>query len=170
MVPPMQPEATPDRRSVVVAAVLGTAGLGTVAACGSDAAATSTTVSSTSVATPSSGAAGSATSSATASGSASGATGPSLVKLDQVPVGGAVVVQTATGKVAIAQPRAGEVVGFSAICTHQGCTVRAAGTQLVCPCHGSLFDAFTGQVVQGPAQAPLGTVGVAVSGQDVVAG
>jgi cytochrome b6-f complex iron-sulfur subunit len=62
------------------------------------------------------------------------------------------------------------VVAFSAICTHQGCTVAAAGTQLQCPCHGSVFDAFTGKVVNGPAQAPLGKVDVSVSGQDVVAG
>jgi Rieske Fe-S protein len=61
-------------------------------------------------------------------------------------------------------------VAFSAICTHQGCTVQAAGKELRCPCHGSVFDAFTGQVQQGPAQAPLNKVNVSVSGQDVVAG
>jgi Rieske Fe-S protein len=46
----------------------------------------------------------------------------------------------------------------------------AAGKRLECPCHGSIFDAFTGAVVQGPAQRPLGKVEVSVSGQDVVAG
>jgi Rieske Fe-S protein len=87
-----------------------------------------------------------------------------------VPVGGSVVVSGRSGKVAVAQPTAGKVVAFSAICTHQGCTVGAAGRQLECPCHGSVFDAFTGTVVKGPARAPLSKVAVSVSGQDVVAG
>jgi Rieske Fe-S protein len=87
-----------------------------------------------------------------------------------VPVGGSVVVQAPAGKIAVAQPTAGSVVAFSATCTHQGCTVMAAGKRLECPCHGSIFDAFTGAVVQGPAQRPLGKVDVSVSGQDVVAG
>jgi cytochrome b6-f complex iron-sulfur subunit len=168
MVPPMQPEATPDRRTVVVAAVIGTAGLGTLAACGSDAGAAPST-SATGGGSGSAGSAGVSPSSSGASG-ASGAAGPSLVALDRVPVGGSVVVSGPSGKVAVAQPTAGQVVGFSAICTHQGCTVAAAGTQLQCPCHGSAFDAFTGQVVNGPAQAPLGKVALSVSGQDVVAG
>jgi Rieske Fe-S protein len=161
MVPPMQPEATPDRRTVVIAAVLGTAGLGALAACGNDAA------SATSSAT-SGGSSPAATGGATPS--ADGAAGPSLVTLDQVPLGGSVVVTGPSGKVAVAQPTAGQVVAFNAICTHQACTVAAAGKQLRCPCHGSVFDAFTGQVVKGPAQAPLGKVDVSVAGQDVVAG
>jgi len=48
--------------------------------------------------------------------------------------------------------------------------VSPAGAQLDCPCHGSVFDAFTGEVLRGPAQAPLAPVPVTVSGQDVVAG
>jgi Rieske Fe-S protein len=166
MVPPMLPEATPDRRTVVISAVLGTAGLGaaglgTLAACGSDAASST----STSVTGGSSSPAGSGGSSSSA-----GSSGPSVVPLDEVPVGGSVVVTSPAGKVAVAQPTAGKVVAFSAICTHQGCTVAAAGKQLQCPCHGSVFDAFTGEVVRGPAQAPLSKVDVSVSGQDVVAG
>jgi Rieske Fe-S protein len=163
MVPPMQPEATPDRRTVVIAAVLGTAGLGALAACGSDAG-SATSTSAISGSSPA--ASGAASPSATAAGAA----GPSLVTLDQVPVGGSVVVAGPSGKVAVAQSTAGQVVAFNAICTHQACTVAAAGQQLRCPCHGSVFDAFTGEVVKGPAQAPLGKVDVSVSGQDVVAG
>ncbi|MGZ4650530.1 MAG: QcrA and Rieske domain-containing protein [Kineosporiaceae bacterium] len=48
----------------------------------------------------------------------------------------------------MAQPTAGRVVAFSAVCTHQGCRVNPAGPQLDCPCHGSVFDAFTGQVLR----------------------
>jgi cytochrome b6-f complex iron-sulfur subunit len=60
-------------------------------------------------------------------------------------------------------------VAFSAICTHQGCTVAPAGRQFRCPCHGSVYDAATGKVIDGPAPAPLAAVPVKVDGADVVA-
>lgn len=82
--------------------------------------------------------------------------GGPLVALADVPVGGAVAVTTAGGdKIVVAQPEAGQVVAFSAICTHQGCTVAPEGDRLNCPCHGSVFEAFTGAVVNGPADEPL---------------
>jgi cytochrome b6-f complex iron-sulfur subunit len=170
MVPLMHREATPDRRSVVLAAALGTTGLGALAACGSDTgSATSTAATSTAPGAGSEPESESESASPSAGGNGADAPG-SLAPLSQVPVGGSVVVQAPAGKIAVAQPTAGTVVAFSAICTHQGCTVMAAGKRLECPCHGSIFDAFTGEVVQGPAQRPMGKVGVAVSGQDVVAG
>lgn len=48
-------------------------------------------------------------------------------------------------------------VAFSAICTHAGCPVQfdAAAAQFICPCHGGMFDARTGQVLQGPPPSPL---------------
>jgi thiosulfate dehydrogenase (quinone) large subunit len=49
----------------------------------------------------------------------------------------------------------GTFAAHSAICTHAGCTVQYSGGQLLCPCHGSIFDARTGAVLQGPAVAPL---------------
>jgi thiosulfate dehydrogenase [quinone] large subunit len=51
----------------------------------------------------------------------------------------------------------GAFLAHSAICTHAGCTVEYGGGQLVCPCHGSIFDAKTGAVLQGPAVTPLPT-------------
>lgn len=51
---------------------------------------------------------------------------------------------------------AGAVKVFSNRCTHAGCRInREVDGQLVCPCHGSRFDAATGKVLQGPAIAPL---------------
>ena len=44
---------------------------------------------------------------------------------------------------------------LSAICTHRGCTVEATKSELVCPCHGSAFNAVTGAVNAGPAGSPL---------------
>ena len=161
--PLMLPEATPDRRTVVAAGAAALVGGRTLAACGSSdpAATTSTTTSTT----------GTAGSSGSATGG-SGGTGASgaIVKLADVPVGGAVLAQAPSGAVIVAQPTAGDVVAFSAICTHQGCKVAPAGATLNCACHGSRFETATGKVLNGPAKADLEKVQVKVSGQDVVAG
>jgi thiosulfate dehydrogenase [quinone] large subunit len=49
----------------------------------------------------------------------------------------------------------GDLTAMSAICTHAGCACLYQNGQVQCPCHGSIFDAKTGAVVQGPANAPL---------------
>ncbi|GAA1954502.1 hypothetical protein GCM10009738_30340 [Kitasatospora viridis] len=80
------------------------------------------------------------------------------VAVGQVPVGGsATVTDPATGDaVYLVQPSAGQYCGLSSICTHSGCTVNPPqGGQLLCPCHGSRFDAATGAVLAGPAVTPL---------------
>jgi Rieske Fe-S protein len=78
-----------------------------------------------------------------------------------VPAGGGIVV----GKEAVVLTRtaSGDVHAFSAVCTHQGCTVdRVAAGTIDCPCHGSRFDANTGAVRAGPASRPLPAVAVQV--------
>lgn len=47
-----------------------------------------------------------------------------------------------------------EYAVVSPICKHLGCTVNVDGPQLLCPCHGSMYDR-TGNVLRGPTQAPL---------------
>jgi thiosulfate dehydrogenase [quinone] large subunit len=49
----------------------------------------------------------------------------------------------------------GSLAAFSAVCTHAGCQVEYQSGVLLCPCHGSEFDASTGAVLQGPAVTPL---------------
>ena len=101
-----------------------------------------------------------------------GAAGPTgggrrLATLDQVPAGGGIVL-TKDG-IVLTRDNAGNVHGFSAVCTHQGCTVsEVSGGTINCPCHGSRFNATTGAPVAGPATSPLPPVGVAVSGGAIV--
>jgi Rieske Fe-S protein len=101
----------------------------------------------------------------------SAASGEDVVALSAVPVGGAVSATLKDGTpVAVARPTQGTVVCFSAVCTHEGCTVEPSGAMLECPCHGSVFDALTGKVLQGPAALPLPPVAVHVAGGEVVTG
>ncbi len=144
-----------SRRQILVAAGLG-AGTLTLAACGSSstAAAVSPTSSSSAAASPPAAAAG----------------GDTLVALAKVPVAGAVAATDANGKpIIVAQPTAGTAVAFSAKCTHMGCTVKVAGAELDCPCHGSKYNALTGAVIKGPAPKALASVAVTVKDGNVVA-
>lgn len=135
-----------DRRTVMRTAGvvgLGVAGAATLTACGGG---TSST----------------AGSSASGSSGAGGAA-PDVIRVTDIPVGGGKVFDTA--KIVVTQPKAGEFKAFSAICTHKGCTVAGvANGSITCPCHGSTYDAATGQVTGGPAPAPLPGKSVKVSG------
>lgn len=94
-----------------------------------------------------------------------------LVALDSITVGQAVAAKLPDGsKVIVARPTATTAVCFSAICTHAGCTVKPAGAELHCPCHGSVYNAETGAVISGPAPSPLPAVPVHVVEGDVVTG
>ena len=63
----------------------------------------------------------------------------------------------------------GDFVAYSAICTHQGCTVAYKNGNLACPCHGSVFDPANGAaVIAGPAPSPLPEIPVKVEGGEVV--
>ncbi len=95
--------------------------------------------------------------------------GEDVAALADVPVGGSIDATIKGAPALIAQPTAGQVVAFSAICTHQQCVVAAAGNEFHCPCHGSMYDATTGDVLNGPALEPLSSIPVAVSGDRIVA-
>src|ERR671916_355241 len=95
-----------------------------------------------------------------------GPAGESLASTADIPVGGGEVF--ADQNVVVTQPQAGTFKAFSAVCTHQGCTVSkvAAGT-IDCPCHGSKFAIADGSVVDGPASSPLEERQVTVSGDTI---
>ena len=102
-----------------------------------------------------------------AGGTAGADTAARLVATSQVPEGGAVLVTSTSQPLIVAQPRPGQFVAHSAVCTHAGCTVSVSGAAADCPCHGSRFSALTGAVEQGPAVEPLPAVPVRVRGGSV---
>ncbi len=141
----------PTRREVLAAAGL-LAGAGVLAACSSPS-------------TPQ-GPAGGGTTPGSQPDTAGGA---ALAGLADIPVGGAVSATLDGQPIILVQPEAGTVVGLSAVCTHQQCTVVPDGDRILCPCHGSVYD-LTGGNVSGPAPRPLDSVPVHVAGNDVLPG
>jgi len=63
------------------------------------------------------------------------------------------------------------IFAYSAVCTHQGCTVQfnSASSKLQCGCHGAVFDPFNeAKVVAGPTNTPLAKIEVATEGAWIV--
>ncbi|GAA3726330.1 Rieske (2Fe-2S) protein [Streptomyces tremellae] len=141
------------RRTVVAAA--GAAGLGAaLVACGggSDSASGSDTSSAPADAGKSAG-----------SGSAGG---DALAKTTDIPEGGGKIFSDQ--KVVVTQPKANEFKAFSAVCTHQGCTVASISDGIIhCPCHGSEFSIEDGSVKGGPAPKPLPAQQIKVAGGSI---
>jgi Rieske Fe-S protein len=84
-----------------------------------------------------------------------------------VPVGGGTVFQKE--KVVVTQPTEGDFKAFTAVCTHQGCTVGSVnGDTIQCNCHGSQYNAADGKVKRGPAPKPLAPKKVTVEGNNII--
>jgi len=97
--------------------------------------------------------------------------GTKIIKLASLRVGAAHNFVASNGAPSILFRTKTGVFAYSAICTHQGCTVKysTSSKTMVCPCHEAEFDPNkSGQVVTGPAVNPLGKVKVAVSGAWVI--
>ena len=83
--------------------------------------------------------------------------------------GSAVTFKDAGSPAVLVHLDSGDFVAYSAVCTHQGCTVAYKNGQLACPCHGSVFDPANGAaVIAGPAPQPLPEIPVRVQGDDIV--
>ncbi len=82
----------------------------------------------------------------------------------EVPLEGALVYRDSR----VALLRTGsEIFALSLVCTHLGCTVNVTPGEIVCPCHGSVFDRH-GQVLKGPANRPLKRLEVREEGEDIL--
>lgn len=92
-----------------------------------------------------------------------------LASTSDIPVGGGKVF--ADQELVVTQPAEGEFVGYTAVCTHQGCIVAEVGDGTInCPCHGSMFSIEDGSVAGGPAQEPLPTKPITVDGDSITLG
>ena len=99
--------------------------------------------------------AGSSNGGSGSSGSAGGS-GKVTVPVAEVPVGGGKILPDQ--QVVVTQPTKGQFKAFTAVCTHQGCTVsKIVGGQIVCPCHGSEFSITDGSNTVGPNGGPAGS-------------
>ena len=149
------------RRSMLTGVAAAGVGIPLLAACGgSDGSGSDTT-------SGSSESSSAASSPAESSSAAGGGGGDALASTSDVQVGGGVFLDDPS--VVITQPTDGDFHAFNRACTHQGCPV----TDLVegnihCNCHGSLFSATDGSVVQGPATQPLATVDITVEGDQIL--
>ncbi|MGV9421931.1 Rieske (2Fe-2S) protein [Streptomyces sp. NPDC003674] len=99
-------------------------------------------------------------------GSSPSPSGRTLASTSDIPEGGGKVFKEQ--KVVVTQPSKGDFKAFSAICTHEGCTVSAVADGTIdCPCHGSRFRITDGSVANGPATRPLPAETIKVEGNSI---
>jgi thiosulfate dehydrogenase [quinone] large subunit len=98
--------------------------------------------------------------------------GKQIIKVAELPVGKTFnFVHSAQGVPAILFRTKAGVFAYSAICTHEGCSVayKSSTKKLICPCHAAQFDPFANaKVVSGPAERALDKVNVKISGNWIV--
>ena len=149
---------------------VGAAGASVLAACGGGESGSGGSGGSGSASGGSSGNARSS-SSESSGGASSGAKtsgGKPIAEASKVAPGSALKFKDSGQPAVLVHLQSGDFVAYSAVCTHQGCTVAYNNGQLACPCHGSVFDPAHGAaVVNGPAQRPLPQIPVAVRGGEV---
>ncbi len=63
----------------------------------------------------------------------------------------------------------GELLAFSAVCTHLSCSVIYQSEEgiILCPCHNGKFD-LSGRVISGPPPSPLRSYKVEISGEEII--
>ena len=102
-----------------------------------------------------------------------GFTGESVVTvaLNDLTIGSAKVFRYKNTPTLLIRQEAGEVVALSAVCTHLGCLVKwdEAKSMIVCPCHAAFFD-LQGNVLAGPAPAPLPSIPARIVGDKILIG
>jgi Rieske Fe-S protein len=86
-----------------------------------------------------------------------------IAQISLLPAGSAVNFMDSWSPGVLVHLQNGKFVAYSAVRTHQGCAVVYKHGQLVCPCHGSVFDPSKGgRVLYGPAPSPLPRIPIKV--------
>lgn len=65
----------------------------------------------------------------------------------------------------------GSWAAFDNDCTHEECPLSEGdldGERIVCYCHSSVFNVRTGEVLEGPADEPIGVYEVRVDGGELL--
>lgn len=85
-----------------------------------------------------------------------------------VPAGAAHFFQYRGKPAVVVQPKPGEYVALSAVCTHLGCVVQwqEGKGEFLCPCHGGRFSP-NGVVLAGPPPRPLESLALVVDGDQL---
>lgn len=96
-----------------------------------------------------------------------------IAQANEIPVGGSKIFTYPTDSepCVLLHPAADKYVAFSRLCTHASCPVfyNSGANQLDCPCHGGVFSAMDGSVLQGPPPRPLPKIMIEQRGSDIVA-
>jgi thiosulfate dehydrogenase [quinone] large subunit len=93
-----------------------------------------------------------------------------IAKVSDIAIGTSINIVDTFGAPAIIFRTKSGVYAYSAVCTHQGCTVEfdKNSKHLICPCHGAEFDpANSAKVLAGPTSTPLPKVKILVKGDEI---
>jgi thiosulfate dehydrogenase [quinone] large subunit len=101
-----------------------------------------------------------------------GAPANAIASISDLNVGSALQIKLASGDPGILIRTATDAVcAFSAVCTHEGCSVDydSVSKELICPCHGARFDPLqNGKAIGGPTRTPLTELPVEISGESII--
>lgn len=88
-----------------------------------------------------------------------------------LPEGGAKFFEFAGSAAVLVRKRGGEIVAFSAVCTHLGCIVQWEKDKqdFLCPCHAGHYSA-DGAVISGPPPKPLARLPFVVANGNITVG
>ena len=93
-----------------------------------------------------------------------------IAKVSDIAIGTSINIVDTFGAPAIIFRTKSGVYAYSAVCTHQGCTVEfdKNSKHLICPCHGAEYDpANSAKVLAGPTTTPLPKVKISVKGDEI---
>lgn len=94
-------------------------------------------------------------------------------RVGEIPVGGSLVFPYPEDDrpCFLLRPAEDTYLAFSRLCTHHSCPVfyHPEENVFACPCHGGVFSATTGKVLDGPPPKPLPEVILERRGDEIVA-